>query len=366
MISEKLKSKALAFLNSVISDSHTNGVNDGKSIGYTSGYTKGYNSGLVEGKSIGYNSGYTKGYASGETEGKTVGYNSGKTDGYNNGFVEGKTVGYNNGKTEGYNLGLAEGKVIGYNSGYTKGYQDGLDKQQEQIDPITPDVPPIEPDVPTGSTEEYSSEKAKANLKALQKDSYVFAIMDKFGNAYKTVDDWKNGGSKEVLGIGFCSGNTYLCMGIKKVVSSTFGGDGVNFNSKVYTTTKQWHNTSTSTIAAFDDYTGVSNTKGIMEGCIDSAAEKCYNVLFANGKNGYLPACGEMRTYCKYFSQVDALLVGVGGDKLKIQNGAQLLWSSTCRDKNNAWAVRYMKDGDAQPAYRAKTLKTPSRVFVEL
>jgi len=370
MISENLKSKALAFLNGVISDSHTSGVNDGKSIGYTSGYTKGYNAGLVEGKTIGYNSGYTKGYTSGETEGKTIGYNSGKTEGYNSGFADGKINGYNSGKTEGYNIGLAEGKTIGYNSGYTKGYQDGLDKQQEQVDPLTPDVPtpePIEPDVPTGSTEEYSTEKAKSNLKALlNNSSYVFAILDKYGNAYATVEDWKNQGSKEVLGIGYCTSTRFMCMGIKRIPSSVFGGNGIKFNSKVYTTKKQWHNTSTSEIAAFDDYTGVSNTEGIMEGCNDSLAEKCYNVQFSNGKHGYMPACAELRTYCKYFSKVDKLLEGVGGDKLKTINGAQAMHSSTCKDNSYVWAVRYYKDGDAQPQANLKTQKWTTRAFVEL
>jgi len=352
MISEKLKQEALDFLKGVIAETDS----EGKAIGYNSGYTKGYSIGLAEGQVNGFNSGYTKGYSNGISEGKSSGYTNGYNSGYTVGIAEGKTVGYNSGKTEGYN--------VGYNSGYTKGYDVGYKEGQAQADPTEPDVPEPEPITPP--VEEYNSEKAIANLKALKVGSYVFAIMDKFGNAYATVDDWKNAGSKEVLGIAYCSSSRQMCMGIKKLASSVFGGYGINFNSKVYTTTKQWHNTSTSEVAAFDDYTGVSNTEGIIEGCNDSLAAKCRDVVFANGKNGYMPACAELRTFCKFFSQVDKLLEGVGGDKLKTISGAQALHSSTCKNKSYVWTVRYYKDGDAQPQANLKTNKLSTRVFVEL
>lgn len=345
MISEGLKQRALQWLQSVISDSTESGVAEGKTIGYESGYTIGYNKGNAEGAA------------------------QGEINGYNRGASEGYAKGYDSGKED----GIKEGKAIGYESGYKEGYEQGVIDHQTPItpDPITPDPvepEPIEPEPiepSTGSTE-YDSEKAKANLKALLTDSYVFAIMDKYGNAYKTVEDWKNHGSNEVLGIGYCTSKRFMCMSIKRIASSVFGGNGIKFNSKVYTTTKQWHNTSTAEIAAFDDYTGVSNTEGIMEGCSDSLAEKCHNVVFANGKNGYMPACAELRTYCKYFSQVDKLLEGVGGDKLKTINGAQAMHSSTCKDKSYVWAVRYYRDGDAQPQANLKTQKWATRAFVEL
>jgi len=373
MISENLKQEALDFLNGVISESTENGLDEGKTLGYNSGYTKGYTVGLAEGKTSGYNSGYTKGYSEGLAEGKKSGSTSGYNSGYTVGLNEGKTIGFNSGKTEGYSvgynsgytIGFTEGNGIGYNSGYTKGYDDGYKIGQASTEPTVPDEPIIEPDIPV-EPNEYSTEKAISNLKALKTGSYVFAIIDKYGNAYATVNDWKNAGSKEVLGIGYCTNSVQLCMGIKKTESAAFGGDGIKFNSKVYTTTKQWHNTSTSVIAAFDDMTGPSNTEGIMEGCSDSLAEKCYNVVFANGKHGYMPACGELRLFCKYFSQVDALLGGVGGDKIKTQNGASVYFSSTCKDKNYAWGVRYMNEGDAQPQANLKTKKLRTRVFVVL
>jgi len=320
MISEKLKQEALDFLKGVIAETDS----EGKAIGYNSGYTKGYSIGLAEGQVNGFNSGYTKGYSN----------------------------------------GISEGKPSGYESGYTNGYKEGYKDGKSQVEPTEPDVPEIEPITPPA--EEYNSEKAIANLKALRVGSYVFAIMDKFGNAYATVDDWKNGGSKDVLGIAYCSSNRQMCMGINKVGPSVFGGDGNSFNSKVCTTTKQWPNSSTKETAAFDDYSGLSNTEGIIECCTDSLAEKCHNIVFANGKNGYMPSCGELRIFCKYFPEVDKLLEGVGGNKLKTQSGAQVMHSSTCKNKSYVWAVRYMKEGDAQPQSNLKTKNLSTRVFVEL
>ena len=336
-ISDGLKTQALNFLKSVISDATAKGVSDGKTSGY--------------------NSGYTKGYADGTAAGSSGGYDKGKAEGYELGLAEGRIVGYNNGKTDGYNLGLSDGKAVGYESGYTRGYLDGANECEEGGE-VTPPTPP------TGDTS-YDSERAKANLQALRTGSYVFAIMDKFGNAYATVDDWKAKGSKEVLGIGYASATLELCMGIKKTSSFAFGGDGVKFNSKVCTTKQQWHK-NTGELTAFDDYSGASNTEGIMEGCNDSLAEKCYAVTFPNGRNGYMPGCGELRLYCKYFKQVDALLEGVGGDVLKTVAGAQVMHASTCKDNSYVWAVRYYNEGDAQPQANLKTKKLPTRVFVQL
>ena len=147
-------------------------------------------------------------------------------------------------------------------------------------------------------------------------------------------------------------------MSPKKVGAAAFGGSGINFGKKVHTTKRQWAKDTTATEnAAWDDYSGESNTLGIREGCDGSIAAKCME---------YMPACAELRVYCKYFKQVDALLKAVGGDVLKVQNGAYLLWSSTCRDANNAWCVRFMNEGDAQPAYRSKTSVLFTRQFIVL
>lgn len=355
MISEQLKSDAIAFLNGVIAESNTDGKTEGLSIGYESGYTAGYNKGVSQGKTSGYTSGYTVG--------KTEGYNSG----YTVGVESGKTIGYNNG----YAVGVESGKTIGYNSGYTIGYEEGINQSHPDT-PVEPsgdtpssgDTPTPSGDTPSsGDTPQdgYSTEKAVANLDALKGEkSYVFAILDDNANAYGTVADWQNAGSPTVLGIGFASGSTHLCMHIKKLSSRAFGGDGIKFNTKkVFTSTDQWK-------TVYTNMTGVANTDGIIAECNDSCAAACKNVVFANGKNGYMPAQGEIRIICKYFAKADELLVGVGGDKLKTQNGAQVLWSSTCRDANTAWSVRFMSEGDSQPKYYTKTSKLACRVFVEL
>ena len=161
-----------------------------------------------------------------------------------------------------------------------------------------------------------------------------------------------------MLGIGYTDGAHHLCMHPKKVGRAAFGGNGVNFGSKVHTTKRQWpKDTTARENAAWDDYSGISNTEGIKSACTDSIAARCKD---------YMPACAELRVYCKHFTEVDALLKAVDGDVLKVQNGAYLLWSSTCRDAGNAWCVRYMNEGDAQPAYHPKTSVLFTRQFITL
>lgn len=335
-ISENLQQEALTFLDGVVSESYTNGFNEGRASGLAEGKT----AGIAEGKTIGYNEGLEKG--------KTEGFASGKTVGYNEGFAKGKTEGYASGKTD------------GYNAGYEIGYNDG--KQSVEPIPVPDPTPtPVDPEPVVESG--YTTEKAHANIEKLLGDGDVlFAIMDENANVYKTGDEWKSAGSPNVLGIVYssASGNRKLCMHIKTVKSSEFGGNGILFDTKkVFTSTDQWK-------TVYNNYTGESNTEGIIEKDKASLAAVCRNTIFANGKNGYMPAQAELRMYCKYFSRVDALLKAVGGDVLKTQNGALLIWSSTCRDKDKAWAVRYMKDGDAQPQYCNKTQKLKTRAFMTL
>lgn len=232
-------------------------------------------------------------------------------------------------------------------------YRDGYDKARKEAESVDDPV-----------HEGYSRDKAVAELLAIKgSKSCAFGIVDTKGNVYADVSEWILDSKPNVLGIGYTDGIHHLCMLPKKIASSPLGGSGA---VDAYTTKKQWRNSSTKDVAAFDDYEGVSNTFGHLNASDNTIAAKCYEVVAANGNRGYLPACAEQRVYCKYYKTVDALLTAIGGDALKTQNGAQLLWSSTCRDNTHAWAVRYMAEGDAQPQYNAKTKSLPCRVFVEL
>ena len=408
MLSNNLIQQAYDFLNNVISSSKEEGISEGKTTGYNEGKAAGYNegktAGYTEGKTAGYSEGKTAGYAEGKAAGynegfsagtaigNNAGYNEGKTDGYAEGktagIAEGKVAGYAEGKAagiiEGKEIGIAEGFNDGYNKGYAEGFENGKNEQQvtpvipdpsvnpEPIEvdpdtPVTPEPEPVEPEPEVPAT--YNAEKLKTDLLALKElkaKSCVFAIADVTGKLYYDKTEYTEAGKPEVLGIAYTDGEKFLCMHPKKLASHIFGGAGIKFNSKVYTTTKQWRNSANNIIPAFDDYTGVSNTEGIIEGCDDSVAAICKQVIFANGQSGYMPAQAEMRVFCKYFSRVDELLGIIGGDKLKIQSGAQLLWSSTCADAKYAWCVRYMTDGDAQPMKKLKSEKAPCRVYMKI
>lgn len=238
-----------------------------------------------------------------------------------------------------------------------QGYRDGYDKAKSEEGASAPAV--TEP-----STGGFSTEAARSNLTALRGGGdHVVAIMDTDGLVYAYADAWRISG-KEALGIAYQDADCTLLMHPKRIEASAFGGDGISFGDKVSTLTAQWR--TQSKVSAFDDLTGVSNTEGIVEKCPDSLAARCAAVEFANGQKGYMPASGEMRLMCKYLTSVDTLLEAIGGDKLKTQNGAQLLYTSTCRNASTVWCVRYSKDGDAQPSYRDKSVKCPTRVFLKL
>lgn len=247
---------------------------------------------------------------------------------------------------------------------YDLGLYEGYNKHKSEVE-ASGDVTPTDPDTPIDVpsndpvNEGYSREKVVEELLAIKgSKSCAFGIVDVMGNVYANEDEWVLDGKPQVLGIGYTDGKHHLCMSPKKVGAAVFGGNGVNFGKKVHTTKRQWHKDTTATEnAAWDDYSGESNTLGIREGCDGSIAAKCME---------YMPACAELRVYCKYFKEVDVLLKAVGGDVLKVQNGAYLLWSSTCRDANNAWCVRFMNEGDAQPAYRSKTTILFTRQFIVL
>lgn len=232
--------------------------------------------------------------------------------------------------------------------------------QQPAVEPKPePSNPEPSNPEPEPTSDAYSRDKVIAGLIAIKGNkSHVFGIVDVCGNVYADEAEWILDGKPQVLGIGYTDGKHHLCMHPKKVGAAAFGGNGVMFGRKVHTTKRQWAKDTTATEnAAWDDYSGVSNTEGIKEGCSGSLAARCFD---------YMPACAELRIYCKYFPVVDVLLKAVGGDKLKVQNGAYLLWSSTCRDANNAWCIRFMNEGDAQPAYRAKTSSLFTRQFIRL
>lgn len=239
-------------------------------------------------------------------------------------------------------------------------YRKGYDAAKAE-EGTAPDPAPVEPVI-----EGFDAEAAKANLTALRGSaSLIVAIMDARGLVYADADAWKEAGSPEVLGIAYQDSSHTLLMHPKRVAAAEFGGGGITFGKKVFTSTVQWLN-SQGRPSAFEDATGVSNTEGIIEGCSDSLAAKCAGVTFANGQKGYMPAAGELRLVCKRIVAVDALLEAVGGDTLKWHNGAHLMHSSSCRNATTVWNVRYSKEGDAQPAYRAKTSKCPTRVFMKL
>jgi hypothetical protein len=258
---------------------------------------------------------------------------------------------------EGYNAHLAEAETAtqGNNPNTPSEHSENSDHSEHSNPP----------------TSTYSRDRAINGLLSLKgSNSHAVAIIDKYGNVHT---DGKNLAISDVLGIGFTDGEHHLCMSLFKVAAAELCPDGVNFGDDVFTTQYQWRNAANKATPAFDDYDGVMNTAGFLKHCSDSLAHRCHAVIFANGRNGYMPACGELRLISKYGSEADALLKSFGkksdgnfvADMLQYQAGAILEHTSTLCTAPYSWAVRHYSTA-SQPEKVLRSRKFRTRPFVEL
>lgn len=285
-----------------------------------------------------------------------------------------------------YDLGMAEGETAAkrlfddliaqmkadydakVKAAYNEGYNARAAEESGASPVVNPDPEPIDEPVDDPVNEGYSREKVISELLAIKgSSSYAFGIVDVNGNVYANASEWILDGKQDVLGIGFTNGTLHLCMHAKKIASAPYGAIDVKVDG-VYHTKLQWKKDSKpNQPSAYEDYSGAKNSDALVANCPDSIAHKAHAVVFANGKHGYLPPCGELRIYCQYHAKVDELLKAVGGDAIYSHKGTynESMWSSTAIDAKQAWVVLY-SETHTQPAQRNKSVKCPIRVFVEL
>lgn len=255
---------------------------------------------------------------------------------------------------------------------YNEGFADGKTDHSQEAGGTAADKDEPAPDpgdVPAPEPEGCTDAKVRTSLLALLGDKKsVFGIVDAQGRAYATADEYCRAGSPVPLGVGYTDGTLFLCMGAREIAAAAFGGNGVNFGSSVYATSAQWgKDDKPNAPSAFNDYSGAKSTEGLVSGCSDSIAARCRDVVFANGKHGYMPACGELRLFTRSAAQVDALLEVIQGDKLIFKAGAHQMHAATLNPKTTLcyWGVRYSTTS-SQPESHSRTSMLRTRTFVEI
>ena len=120
--------------------------------------------------------------------------------------------------------------------------------------------------------------------------------------------------------------------------------------SKVTSTTEYWCDnesqlpdivTSNSASNALKDYNGINNTDIIAsyDSMGYSAALICKEYKFPNGKNGYLPALGELGEVYNNIEEIENCLKKIGGRLFEDDYGYKGVWSSTQYSSHNAWMI---------------------------
>lgn len=158
-----------------------------------------------------------------------------------------------------------------------------------------------------------------------------------------TKDEWNALTNKpEANGVAVITDDCKFVVSTKESSVQYWGEEGFAIPDAFTTTQKD---------VAITDYNGESNTIGIRKilgpGTVYNfcpAANWCHDTIFPNGKNGYLPACGELLTMIKNKVEISEYLKLIGGTEI----GNTFRWSSTVEAGNGAWSVSYNENVTAK------------------
>lgn len=96
---------------------------------------------------------------------------------------------------------------------------------------------------------------------------------------------------------------------------------------------------SDATVAA-QDFAGAANTAAIIKANagLDTAASKCNNYVFKNGKKGHLMSGGEAIEIQKNFNRINSVLEYINSSNTLDENRSY--WTSTQKGSDTAWGIR--------------------------
>lgn len=166
--------------------------------------------------------------------------------------------------------------------------------------------------------------------KALELGVFVIDINDKL---YRTVGDVIN--KTDIVGALLVTDKVAIVIAAQLFRETKWGYkngliDGCTVNSDA--------------ITAVQDFAGAANTAAIMKANagLDTAASKCNDYVFRNGKKGHLMSGGEAIEIQKNFDIVQSLLNDIDRDNAPVENMSY--WTSTQKGTDTAWGFRIGDD----------------------
>lgn len=149
-----------------------------------------------------------------------------------------------------------------------------------------------------------------------------------------TQDEWTNGGhaNDQANGVAVVTSKSSFVIAKTYVDSLSYGYYGTNVAGVV--------STKKSDTAALD-FKGVSNSEKLQN---SPAVSYCKNLVFPNGKTGYLGAAGEWKIIADNKGIINTLLTLIGGDAFPSRAGGGYItpwfWTSTQYNDYSAWTLR--------------------------
>ncbi|WP_337396094.1 hypothetical protein, partial [Prevotella sp.] len=158
-------------------------------------------------------------------------------------------------------------------------------------------------------------------------------IIDKNDKLYKTTGEFTQSGlpKTDIVGALLVTDKTSIVIAAQLFSGTKWSNkngliDGCTVNSDATT--------------AAQDFAGAANTAAIIKANagLDTAASKCNNYFFKNGKKGHLMSGGEAIEIQKNFNSINSILQYINASNVLDEN--MTYWTSTQKGSDTAWGIR--------------------------
>ena len=158
-------------------------------------------------------------------------------------------------------------------------------------------------------------------------------IIDKNNKTYKTTGEFTQSGlpKTDIVGALLVTDKVAIVIAAQLFYEAKWSNkngliDGCTVNSDATT--------------AVQDFAGAANTAAIMKANagFDTAASKCNNYVFKNGKKGHLMSGGEAIEIQKNFNRINSVLEYINSSNTLDENRSY--WTSTQKGSDTAWGIR--------------------------
>lgn len=156
-------------------------------------------------------------------------------------------------------------------------------------------------------------------------------IIDKNDKIYKTTDDFEQSEVpySDAVGAVLVTDKTAIV-----IAGNIYNTKWSNKNGLIDGCTVK-----SNAIEAAQDFAGAANTAAIIKANagLDTAASKCNNYVFKNGKKGHLMSAGEAIEIQKNFNSINSILEYIDSSNVLIEDSSY--WTSTQKDSDAVWGI---------------------------